>query len=118
MNKPICKISIPPGKIILEEFLKPFRWSIMDLSARSCIPYNTLYDIIHEGREISNRDAAGLAKAFNSSVEFWINLEAQYRSSLPLHTLHPLKAVRYFVSKLKYLRGYVKKLMYQFYIRM
>jgi HTH-type transcriptional regulator/antitoxin HigA len=72
---------IPPGVTIAAE-LRARGWTQHDLAALMHRPVRTIRELIQGEREITERDARWLADVFGTSVEFWVNLEANYREHL------------------------------------
>ena len=69
---------ITPGKILLEEFLKPMNISQSQLAKDINVPPNRISQIIHGRREITADTALRLARYFSIEPEFWINLQTRY----------------------------------------
>ena len=69
---------ITPGKILLEEFLKPFKLSQYRLAKDINVSPRRINEIVHGAREISVDTALRLAKYFNVSPQFWLNLQTKY----------------------------------------
>jgi len=67
-----------PGEIIREEYLKPLKISITEAALKLGISRVTLSEIVNERSGISPSMALKLAKAFNTSAEYWVNLQSQY----------------------------------------
>jgi antitoxin HigA-1 len=75
----MTKITAPhPGEILMEEFLRPFGISQYRLAKDICVPPRRINEIVHGKRAISADTALRLAKYFNNSAEFWMNLQARY----------------------------------------
>ena len=70
--------AIAPGRIILRE-LEARGWSQQDLAAILDRPEQMVSEIIQAKKQISAETARQLARAFGTSPDFWMNLEAQYR---------------------------------------
>ena len=75
---------IHPGEILLEEFLKP---SDPALNAHTVakalgVPANRITAIINGQRGISGDTAVRLGAFFNTSAEFWMNLQKTYELRL------------------------------------
>jgi HTH-type transcriptional regulator/antitoxin HigA len=68
----------PPGEILKEE-LEAREWSQTDLAEILGRPVKLVNEIIAAKRAISPETAQGLADAFGTSAELWMNLEAQYQ---------------------------------------
>ena len=69
---------IPPGEILLEEFMRPLGLSQNKLARDLDVPVARINDIIHAKRGISADTALRLAAYFSTSAEFWLNLQTRY----------------------------------------
>lgn len=69
-----------PGKFLKEELLDPLGITIYKLAKDIKVPSRRLYSIIHEERGISVDTAIRLARYFNMSVGFWLNLQLKYEA--------------------------------------
>lgn len=69
---------IHPGEILLEEFLKPLKMSSYELAKQLRVPPPRVNDIVLEKRGITADTAVRLAKFFGTTVNFWMNLQADY----------------------------------------
>jgi addiction module HigA family antidote len=69
---------IHPGEILLEEFLKPFGVSQYELAKVVGVSPRRINEIVHGKRAISPDSALRLARAFDVSDRFWLNLQARY----------------------------------------
>lgn len=79
MAKAKKKLSpIPPGEILREEFMQPLELSANKLALALRVPSNRLVAIVSGKRAISADTALRLARYFNTSAEFWVNLQARY----------------------------------------
>lgn len=67
-----------PGEILNEEFLVPLKITQTELAKQLKIPHQRVNEIINKKRGISYSTALRLAKYFDTSVEFWINLQSHY----------------------------------------
>ncbi len=73
------KISpIHPGTILYEEFLKPMGISQYRLAKEINVPPRRVNEIIKGKRSITADTALRLAKFFNMSAQFWMNLQSRY----------------------------------------
>ena len=70
----------PPhvGEILRELYLEPLEISITDAAERLGITRQALSRLVNEKSGISAEMALKLARAFNTSPEFWMSLEKQY----------------------------------------
>jgi len=69
---------IHPGKILLEEFLKPMDISQYRLAKDTSVPARRINEIVHGKRSISADTALRLGKFFNMTPQFWMNLQSRY----------------------------------------
>jgi len=70
-----------PVASFLREELRARRWSWADLALRMRCRQGTLARI-RVGKPLTHYGAAGLARAFGTSVQFWLRLEAAFQASL------------------------------------
>lgn len=69
---------IPPGEILMEEFMRPLGLSQNSLARDLGVNPARIHDIVHGRRGISAETALRLAAYFQTSAEFWINLQVRY----------------------------------------
>lgn len=69
---------IPPGEILWIEFMELLGISQNQLARDLDIPPNRIHDIIHGKRGITADTALRLSKYFNTTPEFWLNLQMDY----------------------------------------
>lgn len=69
---------IHPGEVLREDFMKPLRLSMNRLALALHVPVTRIAEIVHERRSISPDTALRLARYFNTSPRFWLNLQAAY----------------------------------------
>ena len=67
-----------PGEFVLEE-IEERGWAQIDLAAILGRPVPAINEIITGKRGITPETAHGLAAAFGTSAEYWMNLETQYQ---------------------------------------
>jgi len=70
--------AIPPGEMLIEEFLKPLGVSQVDAAKRLGISLNRLNEIVLGKRAISADTALRLASLFKTSPQFWMRLQADW----------------------------------------
>jgi addiction module HigA family antidote len=70
--------AIPPGEILLEEFMKPEGIGQADAARRLGISLNRLNEIILGKRGISADTALRLARLLKTSPQFWMRLQADW----------------------------------------
>jgi addiction module HigA family antidote len=70
--------AIPPGEILLEDFLKPLQLAQVEASARLGVSLNRLNEIVLGKRGITADTALRLAKLLGTSPQFWMRLQADW----------------------------------------
>ncbi len=87
---------IPPGEILLEEFMRPLGISQNKLARDLDVPVARINDIIHAKRGISADTALRLATYFEMTAEFWLNLQTRYDLKIAAATMgdHVKRSVR------------------------
>ena len=92
--------NIHPGEVLLEEFLKPFGITQYKLSKHIGVSPRRINEIVHGKRAITADTALRLARAFDLSDRFWLNMQAHYdleverdRLAETLDAITPLRAV-------------------------
>ncbi|HDR1022422.1 TPA: HigA family addiction module antidote protein [Pasteurella multocida] len=63
------------GDILLEEYLIPLNLKIADLAEMLDVHRNTASAIVNNNTKLSLEMALKLARLFNTSPEFWLNLQ-------------------------------------------
>ncbi|MFC1787627.1 HigA family addiction module antitoxin [Patescibacteria group bacterium] len=69
---------IHPGEILLEEFLRPHGITQYRLAKDISVPPRRINEIVHGSRSLSANTALRLGKFFNTSAQFWLNLQTRY----------------------------------------
>jgi len=69
---------IHPGEILRAEFLEPLKLSMNRLALDLRVPVTRIAEIVHERRGITPDTALRLARYFNTSAGFWMNLQTAY----------------------------------------
>jgi addiction module HigA family antidote len=70
--------AIPPGEVLLEEFLKPMGLGQVEASRQLNISLNRLNEIVLGKRGITADTALRLAHLFEMSPQFWMRLQADW----------------------------------------
>jgi addiction module HigA family antidote len=65
-----------PGDILLYEFLEPLNLKINDLAEMLQVHRNTVSALVNNNRKLTTDMAFRLAIVFNTSAEFWLNLQS------------------------------------------
>ncbi|HHX6870859.1 TPA: HigA family addiction module antitoxin, partial [Pseudomonas aeruginosa] len=69
---------IHPGEILRDEFLMEFDISPAALARALKVSAPTVNDIVREQRGISADMAIRLGRYFDTSAQFWMNLQSEY----------------------------------------
>lgn len=75
---PSNRIATHPGVILLKEFIEPLGLSQKALATHIGIPAQRINEIVRGKRGVSPDTAWLLSEAFNTSPEFWLNLQAAH----------------------------------------
>jgi len=85
---------IPPGEILLEDFMKPLGISINRLGRDLDVPPNRISAVVNGKRAITADTALRLAKYFGTSPDVWIGLQKDYELRMAKQTTWPKVADR------------------------
>lgn len=69
---------IHPGEVLREDFMVPLRLSMNALALALHVPVPRIAEIVHERRAITPDTALRLARYFNTSARFWLNLKSAF----------------------------------------
>ncbi|WP_069790947.1 HigA family addiction module antitoxin [Cyanobacterium sp. IPPAS B-1200] len=75
---PTNRIPTHAGIILLEEFLEPMNITQVALARHLNIPVQRINEIIRGKRGITPETAWLLSQAFNTTPQFWMNLQTNY----------------------------------------
>ncbi len=79
---PTDRIPTHPGVILLEEFLQPMNITQVALANHLKIPVQRINEIIRGKRGITPETAWLLSQAFNTTPQFWMNLQTNHDLAL------------------------------------
>ena len=90
---PTERIPTHPGEVLQEEFLTPLGLTQVALAAHISVPVQRINEIIRGKRGITPETAWLLSQAFETSAQFWVNLQANYdlASARPKKTVARLR---------------------------
>ena len=93
---PKNRVTTHPGTILLKEYLEPMGLTQKELADHLDIPIQRVNEIVRGKRGISPDTAWLLSEAFDTSPEFWLNLQSKHDLSLnrPNKHIKSLKAVQ------------------------
>jgi len=66
---------VSPGEVLLEEFLKPHNMTQTTLAERMSVPIQRVNTLINGKRGVTAETALLLAKIFDTTPQFWMNLQ-------------------------------------------
>jgi addiction module HigA family antidote len=69
---------IHPGEILREEFLAPLQMSANALAMALHVPAPRINDIVRERRAVTPDTALRLARYFDTTAQFWLNLQSTF----------------------------------------
>lgn len=69
---------IPPGEMLLEEFMRPHGLSQNKLARDLDVPVARINNIIHGRRGITADTALRLSTYFGTTAELWLNLQMRF----------------------------------------
>jgi antitoxin HigA-1 len=75
---PKNRVTTHPGEILREEFLAPLGLSVNALALDLHVPANRIGAIVKGERAVTVDTAIRLGRYFNTSAEFWINLQTMH----------------------------------------
>jgi antitoxin HigA-1 len=78
MTLPRFRITTHPGTVLLEEYIKPLALTQAALAVELGISTNRLNELVRGKRGITADTALRLARRFETSPEFWMNLQSAY----------------------------------------
>lgn len=93
---PKNRVTTHPGTILLKEYLEPMGLTQKKLADHLDIPIQRINEIVRGKRGISPDTAWLLSEAFDTSPEFWLNLQSMHdlSSKRPNRHIKSLKAIQ------------------------
>ena len=83
-----------PGKIIREDYLRPLAMTINELASGLGVSRKTLSKILNGRGAVTPDMALRLARAFNTTADFWLNLQKNHDLWQAEHTSKDWQRVR------------------------
>jgi addiction module HigA family antidote len=80
-------IYIHPGEVLKEEFLVPLGISVNRLATSLGVPASRVYAILNGNRGVTAELAILLARVFQTTPEFWINLQTHHDLNVAKHSI-------------------------------
>ena len=75
---PTNRVPTHPGEMLREEFLNPMGITQQELAAAIHVPYQRVNELVNGKRGVTPSTALRLAKFFNMSPDFWMNLQQRW----------------------------------------
>ncbi len=72
------RIKTHPGEVLSEEFMKPKGLSANKLGRLIGVPANRITELVRARRNMTADTALRLGQCFNTTPEFWMNLQTAY----------------------------------------
>ena len=69
---------IPPGEILMEEFMRPLGLSVNALARALSVPPNRISGIVNGTRAITADTALRLSRLLKTSAQLWMRLQADW----------------------------------------
>jgi addiction module HigA family antidote len=69
---------IHPGEILREEYLAPLGMSANALAMALHVPAPRINDVVRERRAVTPDTALRLARYFDTTAQFWLNLQSAF----------------------------------------
>lgn len=93
---PKNRVTTHPGTILLKEYLEPMGLTQKELADHLDIPIQRVNEIVKGKRGVSPDTAWLLSEAFDTSPEFWLNLQSMHdlSSNRPNRHIKSLKTVQ------------------------
>jgi len=73
---------IRPGETLREDFLRPMGMTASRLATELFVPVTRINDIVRGRRAITADTALRLARYFETTPQFWMNLQSNYEIEL------------------------------------
>ncbi len=91
---PSNRTATHPGIILLKEFLEPMALTQKSLATHIGVPVQRINEIVRGKRGITPETAWLFSEAFNTTPEFWLNLQSIHDLSAnrPSHHVQPIVA--------------------------
>lgn len=75
---PENRIPTHPGEILRDQFLEPLGLTQVELAEHLGVPVQRINELVRGKRSVSSETAWLLAQAFDTTPEFWLNLQTNH----------------------------------------
>jgi len=79
---------VTPGEVLREEFLRPLGLSGRALARELGVPANRITEIVAGARAVTAETAILLGERFDTSAEFWLNLQTAHDLEIARRRIH------------------------------
>ena len=92
---PENRVPTHPGEILQAQFLEPLNLTQVGLAEHLGVPVQRINEVVRGKRGVTPKTAWLLAQAFDTTPEFWLNLQTNRDLALnrPSKTVPPLRRV-------------------------
>ena len=73
--------NLHPGRILFFEYIKPYEMSIKEVHQLTGIDIHTLRLFLMGKVDVNDNIASKLSKIFETTSQYWLNLQEQYNKS-------------------------------------
>ncbi len=91
---PTDRVATHPGEVLQKDFLEPLGITQRALSAHLGIPIQRINQVVRGKRGISPETAWLLSDAFETTPEFWMNLQVNHDLSATRPKIHILPIIK------------------------
>jgi len=81
----MARIKTHPGEVLREEFMEPLGIGVRPLSKALGVPHTRIIGLIQERRAVTADTALRLSRYFDTTPQFWMNLQSAYDISKVAH---------------------------------
>lgn len=78
IRKPTSRQPTHPGEMLLLEFLTPMGITQRELADAIHVPYQRVNELVNQRRGVTPSTALRLARFFNMSEDYWLNLQIRW----------------------------------------
>ena len=71
-----------PGDVLREDIMKPLGLSASKVAIAMRVPLTRVTELINRNRAVTADTALRLARCFDTTAQFWLNLQAKYDLSI------------------------------------
>ena len=90
---PESRIPTHPGEVLRDQFLEPLGLTQVALAEHLGVPVQRINELVRGKRRVSSETAWLLVQAFDTTPEFWLNLQTNHDllTNRPERSIPPLR---------------------------